>query len=284
MNICVFSGSNPFVVFAKASFQRSCKIQTMCVKTNIRGSFTPPEAMDEDSIKILYYHDQNFMMCQRIVKMNERNKDLSKQMEPDLSGLCSQKIDWQLSRDFYVVYGYDDSHCIYEVEIYSGLSLLQKFERFFEKIPQDSSIAFIFNRSYAGRYAPFFPFFVKALLRHLGRKPPIVAKYDSHIQAWSSKNAPRKDLIAYSSNLNNVKAKFIINLSSNLLSNEQISATRNVTSRYTDIHLPNPSTDELTAMTFLSSDQHKQNHEAYSIHMNNMETYLRKFENQCHID
>ena len=274
MIINMFSGSNPFVVFAKASFQMSCKIQTMCVKTNIRGSFTPHEAMDEDCIKILYHHNQHFMMCQGVVKMNEKDKDLTKQMEPDLSELCSQKIDWQLSRDFYVVYGYDYSHCIYEVEIYSGLSLLQKFERFFEKIPYDSSIAFFINRSYAGRYAPFFHFFVKALSRHLGRKLPIDAKYNSDIQTWLSNDEPRKDLIAYSSTLNNVEAKFIINLSSNLLSNKQISATRNVTSRYTDIYLPNPSTDELTAMTFLSSDQDEQSHEAYSMHKNNMEKYL----------
>ena len=76
---------NPFVAFAEASILMNCKIQTMCVKTNIRVSFTPPEVLDEDCLKILYYHHQNFTMCQRVVeiRMNEGNTDSSKQLEPD---------------------------------------------------------------------------------------------------------------------------------------------------------------------------------------------------------
>ena len=81
----MFTGSNPLVVFAKASLIMNCKIQTMCVKTNTRVSFTPPEVMDEDCLKILYYHHQNFTMCQRVVeiRMNEESEDSSKQLEPD---------------------------------------------------------------------------------------------------------------------------------------------------------------------------------------------------------
>ena len=83
----MFSGSTPFLLFAKASTLMNCKIETLCIKTNIRASFTPPEVMDEDCLKILYYHHQNFAMCQRVVeiRINERNQYSSKQMEPDFS-------------------------------------------------------------------------------------------------------------------------------------------------------------------------------------------------------
>ena len=95
MNFHIFSGKNPFVVFAKASIIMNCKIQTMCVKTNIRVSFTPPKVMDEDCLKILYYHHEDFTMCQRVVeiRMNEGNEDSSKQLEPDLSKVHIQKMD-----------------------------------------------------------------------------------------------------------------------------------------------------------------------------------------------
>ena len=83
VNFHILSGKNPFVGFAEASIIMNCKIQTMCVKTNIRVSFTPPEVMDENCIKILYYHHENFTMCQRVVeiRMNEGIVDSSKQME-----------------------------------------------------------------------------------------------------------------------------------------------------------------------------------------------------------
>ena len=86
-HIHIFSGSNPLVMFAKASIILNCKIQTMCVKTNIRVSFTPPEVMDENCIKILHYHHENFTMCQRVVEIrkNEQNMDSSQHMELDLS-------------------------------------------------------------------------------------------------------------------------------------------------------------------------------------------------------
>ena len=85
MNFHILSGKDPFVGFAEASILMNCKIQTMCVKTNIRVSFTPPEVMDEDCLKILYYHHQNFTICQRVVeiRMNDGNEDSSKQLEPD---------------------------------------------------------------------------------------------------------------------------------------------------------------------------------------------------------
>ena len=85
MNFHILSGKDPFAVFAEASILMNCKIQTMCVKTNIRVSFTPPEVMDEDCLKILYYHHENFTMCQRVVeiRMNEGNMDSSKQMGLD---------------------------------------------------------------------------------------------------------------------------------------------------------------------------------------------------------
>ena len=252
----------------------------MCVKTNISISFTPPEVMGEDCLKILYYHHQDFTMCQRVVeiRMNEGNEDSSKQFEPNLSEVCSTEIEnWQLLRDYYVVYGYDYSHCIYEVGIYASLSLLEKFERFFEKIPHDFSIAFAVIE---GNDDPFVPLFVKALLRHLGRKPPTDAKHDQDIvQKWLSNNEAMTDLITYPSTLWNVKTKFIINLSSNMIndtSKEQIFGTRNATSQYTHICLPTPSPDELKAMTFFSSEKHKQSNEACSIHNKNMQKYLSK--------
>ena len=143
MNICVFSGSNTHFVFAKASVLMKCKIQTMCVKSNIRVSFTPPEVVNEHCQKILYYDHQKFTICQRVVEI--RMNDSSKQLEHDLSKVYIQEIGMQPSRDYYslVIYGYDYSQCIYEVEIYASLSVLQKFEIFIEKMPHDSPIAFI---------------------------------------------------------------------------------------------------------------------------------------------
>ena len=271
MNIHILSGKNPVVVFAKASILMNCKIQTMCVKTNIRVSFTPPEVLDEDCVKILYYHHQNFTMCQRVVeiRMNVGNNDSSKQMEPDFSEVFTEEMYLQLHKSHYLVYGYDYSHCMYEIGIYSGLSVLQKFERFFEKIPHNSSVAFVRQSS-----ANSFSLFVKALLIQLKRKPPIDAKYDKDIvQTWLSNNEPRRDLIAHSSALNNVKAEFIINLSS---IHERKFATRNAKSQYSHIFLPTPSRDEHEAMTFLSSENYKQSNEAYSMYRNKFEKYLRK--------
>ena len=76
---------NPFVAFAEASILMNCRIQTMCVKTNISMSFTSPEVLVEDCLKILYHHHQTFTMCQRLVeiRMNDGNEDSSKQLEPD---------------------------------------------------------------------------------------------------------------------------------------------------------------------------------------------------------
>ena len=81
MNVHILSGWNPVFVFAKASIFMNCKIQTMCVKPNIRMKFTPPELLDEDCLKILYYHHKNIAMCQRVVeiRMNEGNEDSNKQ-------------------------------------------------------------------------------------------------------------------------------------------------------------------------------------------------------------
>ena len=179
------------------------------------------------------------------------------------------------------------------MEIYKSLSVLQKFERFFEKMPHESSIAFIINKM----DAPFVPLFVKALLRYLGRKAPIMAvvdgniswyrfkswitgiKYDQDIiETWLSNNEPRRDLIAHSSSLYNMKAEFIINLSDyfNNYTNEQMFATRNATSGYSHIRLPSPFLDELQAMKFLSSKINQTSDRVYPIHRNNMEKYLRR--------
>ena len=83
--VYIFSGSNQFIMFAKAAILTNCKIQTMCVKTNIIVSFTPPEVTDEDCLKILYYHHQNVTMCQRVVdiRMNEGIKELRKGVKKD---------------------------------------------------------------------------------------------------------------------------------------------------------------------------------------------------------
>ena len=153
MNIHLFPGHTSYVVFARASILVNCKIQIMCVKTNTSVRFTPPEVMDEDCIKMIYYDNQNFTMCQRVleIKMNEENNDLSKQMEPDFTNLCDLLNGNYIFKDYYVVYGYDYFHGVYEVKIYTSLSLLQKFKRFFEKIPHDSSIASVFDQ----RNAPF---------------------------------------------------------------------------------------------------------------------------------
>ena len=172
MNIHISSGNNPFVVLAKASFLTKCKIQTLSVKSNISVSFTPPEVMHEDCVKMLYYQCEEFTVCQRVAKieMNNGNNDFSKQMGPEFTQLF-KKMHSQLFKDYHVVYGYDYSHGIYEFEINKHIPLLQKFERFFEKIPHDSSIVFVFN----GMNSSFIPLLVKALLRLLGRKTPIIS-------------------------------------------------------------------------------------------------------------
>ena len=292
MNIPMFSGSTPLVMFAQASIAMNCKIQTMCVKTNIIVSFTPPEVTDEDCLKILYYHHQNVTMCQRVVdiRMNEGIKDSSKQIEPNFSEVCTVEMEnYQALKGYHVVYEYDYSHCIYEVEIHKfrSLSLLQKFERFFEKIPHDSSIAFVFDEVNFG-LCTFVTFFVKALLRHLGRKTPVMAVGDENIscyrsilclkgpdivQTWLSNNEPRRDLIACLSTLKNKKAEFIINLS---LYNPHISSARHAASKYSNICLPPPTADEREALIFLSSKKNKESDEAYSMHRSKMEKYLRR--------
>ena len=270
-NFNMFSGSTPFLVFAKASMIMNCKIQTMCVKTNIIVSFTPPEVTDEDCLKILYYHHKNVTVCQRVVdiRINEGIKDSSKQIEPNFSEVCTAEMENSHALSgYHAVYEYDYSHCIYEVEIHEfrSLSLLQKFERFFEKIPHDSSIAFVFDEW----NAPFVTFFVKALLRHLGRKTPVMAVGDENIscyrsilclkgpdivQTWLSNNEPRRDIIACLSTLKNKKAEFIINLS---LYNPHISSARHATLKYSNIYLPTPTTDEYEALLFISSKKNKE--------------------------
>ena len=276
-NTNTFSGANIFVVFAKASIHLNCKIQTMCVETNIRVSFTPPEVMEEDYVKILYKRldkeqpkrNQRFTVCQRVVeiRMNEGDKDSSQQKGPDFSEVCIQKNGSYVSRDYFVVYGYDYSQDVYEVEIHTSLPLLQKFERFLEKIPHESSIAFIYQK------APLFPLFVKAFLRHLGRKPPIDAGNDPYsARTWLSNNETRRDL---STHQFDVKSEFIINLSFQSRKFQETLA-RNATSRYTHIYLPIPSSDELEAITFLSSEKNEQSDEAYPMHANNMEKYLSR--------
>ena len=270
INSRIFSGSDPFVVFAKASILMNCKIQTICVKINIRVDFNSP-VMNEDCLKMLYYHHdnlgENFTMCQRVVeiRMNEENKDPGKQVEPDFSELCIQKGEGQLSRDYYIVYGYDFSRCIYKIGMCTSLSIF--FKNFFAKIPTDSSIAFIDQN-----IAIFVPLFVKALLRHLGRKPPIDATLNPCIvQTCLSNNEPRMDLIA--STLNNMKTEFIISFSSYIVLKEQKFA-RNATSFH--ICLANPSTDEFKAMKFLSSEKNQESDQAYPTHRNNMEKYLSR--------
>ena len=98
------------------------------------------------------------------------------------------------------------------------------------------------------------------------------------VQTWLSNNEARRDLIAHPSTLNNLKAKFIINLALNLnLSfDEQSFATQNATLQYTHIYLPYPATDELAAMKFLSCETNKQSDEAYSTYRSSMDQYLRR--------
>ena len=93
------------------------------------------------------------------------------------------------------------------------------------------------------------------------------------VQTWLSNNEPRKDLIAHSSALNNVKAEFIINLTS---IHERKFATRNAKSQYSHIFLTTPTRDEHEAMTFLSSENYKQSDEASPMYRNKMEKYLRR--------
>ena len=113
-------------------------------------------------------------------------------------------------------------------------------------------------------------------MRYLGRKTPIDAKYDPDIvQAWLHNKEPRGDLIAHSPTLNNMKAKFIINLS---YWYENVSAAQNATSQYTFIRPPFASPDEHEAIIFLSSEKNKQSDEAYSMHRNHFEQYLRRID------
>ena len=103
------------------------------------------------------------------------------------------------------------------------------------------------------------------------------------VQTWLSNNEPRRDLIAHPSTLNNMKTKFIINLTYYLnsffpiseaqKSAAQKSAARNATSQYAFICLPFPSPDEYEAIEFLSGEKDKQSE--YSMHWNNLEQYLR---------
>ena len=104
--------------------------------------------------------------------MNEGNKDSSKQVGPDFSEVAHYRQLRCYYRYYFTVYGYDYSQGVYEVEIHTSLSILQKFEKFFEKIPHESSVVFIYQKR------PLFPLFVKAFLRRLGRKPPIDAAID----------------------------------------------------------------------------------------------------------
>ena len=149
-----------------------------------------------------------------------------------------------------------------------NLSVLQKFETFFEKIPHDSSIAFINQET----LSTFVPLFVKALLRYLGRKTPVDAEFDSDIvQTWLSNNEARRDLVASSSTLYNMKTDFIISLSKGQM------FARNATSQYSYIGLPPTSSSiELEAMKFLSSEKNKQSDETYLMHRKNLELYLKK--------
>ena len=44
----VFLGTNPVVVFAEASIHMKCKIQTLCINSNTGVNFTPPQVMNLD--------------------------------------------------------------------------------------------------------------------------------------------------------------------------------------------------------------------------------------------
>ena len=96
----------------------------MCVKTNTVVRFTPPKVMDEDFINMIYYDNEIFTLCQRVleIKMNEESKDLSKQMEPDFSDLGNLLNGNYVFKDYYFVYEYDYFHGVYEVEIYKRCS------------------------------------------------------------------------------------------------------------------------------------------------------------------
>ena len=73
-----------------------------------------------------------------------------------------------------------------------------------------------------------------------------------------------------------MKAEFIINLSFETKHFGDYASYS--TSQYTHIYLPTPSSDELEAITFLSSEKNKQSDEAYSMHRNNLEQYMRRTE------
>ena len=103
-------------------------------------------------------------------------------------------------------------------------------------------------------------------------------RIDPHVvvQTWLSNNETKRDLTALY--LGNMKAEFIIYLSFSYARSwaAQSPVTKNATSRYTHIYLPNPSSDEFKAMTFLSSEKNEQSDEAYSRHADNMEKYLSR--------
>ena len=77
----------------------------MCAKTDTRVSFTPPEVMEDDHFFVYEQRkpNQHFSgpdvtttLCQRVVEIR-MNEDQSKQMRPNFSGLCIERMgDWQL--------------------------------------------------------------------------------------------------------------------------------------------------------------------------------------------
>ena len=91
------------------------------------------------------------------------------------------------------------------------------------------------------------------------------------VQTWLSTNETRRDLTTH---LFDKKAEFIINLSFETEHFGNYSSY--ATSQYTHIELPTPSSEELEAITFLSSEKNEQSDEAYSMHRNNMEKYLSR--------
>ena len=93
------------------------------------------------------------------------------------------------------------------------------------------------------------------------------------VQTWLSNNETRRDI---STHLFDMKAEFIINLSFETKCFGNYSYSSYATSQYTHIELPTPSSEELEAITFLSSEKNEQSDEAYSMHRNNMEKYLSR--------
>ena len=88
-----------------------------------------------------------------------------------------------------------------------------------------------------------------------------------------SNNENKRDLTTL---LFDVKAEIIVNLYQSFSTKFYEANSKNASSQYTHIYLPFPSSDELEAMRFLSSEKNKQSDEAYSMHANNMEKYLSR--------